>query len=149
MAFLQVDSPQWFSSCCWLHCNKKYTLIKNTAHANLGLYVSTDASINMCRANTNFTCYILMSSVITQPITLRNQWPTSRPDVAHHPSSSFFKNVYLILITCMRGEDECVHVSVCRCLKAEASHPLELSYRWLSTSCCGCWEPPLSCLCSL
>lgn len=91
-----------------IHCNKKHYTCKLR-------YVPIHRSeINMCRANTHFTGYILMPSVISQ----LSPWPTNRLDVAHYPPSSFFETVYFISITCMCGEDECVHMTECRCLEA-------------------------------
>lgn len=117
--------PQCFSNFCWLHCNKKYTVIRNITHANIGTCLSTDLSINMCQANTNFIGYILMSSVISQ----LSPWPTNRLDVAHHPPSNFFETVYFISITCMCGEDECMHMTECRYL--EATDP----WSWVTGGC--------------
>lgn len=114
-----------FSNFCWLHCNKKYTVIRNITHANIGTCLSTDLSINMCRSNTNFIGYILMLSFISQ----LSPWLTNRLDVAHHPPSSFFETVYFISITCMCGEDECVHMTECRCL--EATDP----WSWVTGGC--------------
>lgn len=102
-----------------IHCNKKHYTCKLR-------YVPIHRSeINMCRANTHFTGYILMPSVISQ----LSPWPTNRLDVAHHPPSSFFETVYFISITCMCGEDECVHMTECRCL--EAADP----WNWVTGVC--------------
>lgn len=79
----------------------------------------------MCRANTHFIGYILMPSVISQ----LSPWPTNWLEVAHHPPSSFFETVYFIFITCICGEDECVHLTECRCL--EAADP----WSWVTGGC--------------
>lgn len=139
--------PQCFSNFCWLHCNKKYTVIRNITHANLGTclrYVPIHRSEHKyVPSKQNFIDYILMSSVISQ----LSPWPTNLPDVAHHPPSSFFETVYFISITmCVWEGWVCAHewVQVPR-----GSRSLELSYRCPWTPRCGCWEQKQEWLSSL